>query len=134
VVEFLRTHRKPDVLIGTGSVRALRTLRDETPWAIRLLSVGNAGQLEQLKRNRQVLDLIDGVTIRHTLVAPAAGWLEEQGLIVLAWTVNSVRLLNELVRMGVDAVTTDNLAILELLGGGRQGEVAVAELVRSRRP
>jgi len=49
-------------------------------------------------------------------------WLKGEQVYVLAWTVNDLTRVNELVRLGVDAMTTDNLAIMELLGGQRRGE------------
>jgi len=36
-------------------------------------------------------------------------------LLILAWTVNDSQRLNELVRLGVDGITTANLAILQAL-------------------
>jgi glycerophosphoryl diester phosphodiesterase len=84
-----------------------------------------------LRSNPDRLSLIDGVTIRHTLLdEDAARWLREQHLIVLAWTVNDLPRTNELVRYGVDAITTDNLAIMELLGGQRRGENRLSRLER----
>ena len=41
---------------------------------------------------------------------------------IIAWTVNDLARVNELVRLGVDGITTDNLAILSLLGGRERTE------------
>ncbi len=60
-------------------------------------------------------------------------WLESTGLLVLAWTVNDLARLNELVQLGVDAITTDNLAIMELLGGQQRQEAWLGDRVRKRR-
>jgi glycerophosphoryl diester phosphodiesterase len=48
--------------------------------------------------------------------ANLVGWVHEHGLLILAWTVNDSQRLNQLVRLGVDSVTTANLAILRALG------------------
>lgn len=134
LIDFLHAHREPLAMVATGHVGALQTLHRQAPWVIRLLSVGSEASFQRLRGDQNLLDLIDGVTVRHALVTPSASeWLEERGLIVLAWTVNSVRRLNELVRLGVDGVITDNLTILELLGGDGRGEIVGSELARSRR-
>ena len=81
-----------------------------------------------LQADPTLVALVDGVTIRQDLLdEPTVDWLNERGLTALAWTVNDLTRVNELVRLGVDAITTDNLAIMELLGGQRRGE---APLVR----
>jgi glycerophosphoryl diester phosphodiesterase len=43
-------------------------------------------------------------------------WVHEQKQLILAWTVNDSQRLNHLVRLGVDRITTANLAILRALG------------------
>ncbi len=43
-------------------------------------------------------------------------WLRQHKLLVLAWTVNDGQRFNELVRLGVNGITTANLAILRALG------------------
>jgi glycerophosphoryl diester phosphodiesterase len=48
--------------------------------------------------------------------ANLVAWLHQHKLLILAWTVNDGRRLNELVRLGVDGITTANLAILRALG------------------
>jgi glycerophosphoryl diester phosphodiesterase len=42
-------------------------------------------------------------------------WAHRHKLLILAWTVNDSQRLNELVRLGVDGITTANLAILQAL-------------------
>jgi Glycerophosphoryl diester phosphodiesterase family len=43
-------------------------------------------------------------------------WVHAHRLVILAWTVNDSGNFNQLVRLGVDGITTDNLAILRTLG------------------
>jgi glycerophosphoryl diester phosphodiesterase len=42
-------------------------------------------------------------------------WAHQHGLLVVAWTINDSVRLNQLLRMGIDGVTTANLAILRAL-------------------
>jgi hypothetical protein len=124
--EFLRPRRRNHVVIATGKVSTLESFRDQAPLATRLLSIGNNWGFEDLRDDEELQELVDGVSIRHDLLDPERmAWLEGQDLIVLAWTVNDSERLNELVEGGVDAVVTDNLAIMELLGGGTKGETTL---------
>ncbi len=41
--------------------------------------------------------------------------LIDQDLILIAWTVNDLRQVNELVPLGVSGFTTENLAIIEIV-------------------
>jgi hypothetical protein len=113
----------PRVVISTPSVAALRTVRERQPAAILLYSVQSQTALHNLQDNPQLQNLIDGVSIREDLVdEDTVSWLRDRQLLVWVWTVNEIGRLNELVDLGVDAVTSDNLAILELLGGDQRGE------------
>ena len=70
-----------------------------------------------MRDNEQLLKLIDGVTIPAGLLnEDNMAWMKKLRLLVFAWTVNRLALVNELVRLGVSAITTDNFAIMELLG------------------
>ena len=128
---FLAARPDREVIIVTGNERALATFNERFPRAVPLLSVGSNRRLRDLRRQPDLVALVDGVTIRQGLLdADTAAWLEESGLLVRAWTVNDLERLNELVGMGVDAITTDNLAIMELLGGERRGEAWLRDRVR----
>ena len=83
-----------------------------------LLSVPDMGALEALEGSTGLRLIVDGVTIRESLLdATTMIWLKERDLMVVAWTVNDIERVNQLVYLGVDGITTDNLAILTLLGG-----------------
>jgi glycerophosphoryl diester phosphodiesterase len=61
-------------------------------------------------------DCIDAVSIFHQLVNPdVVDWAHRNRLRVLAWTVNDGPRLADLIRDGVDGVTTANLAIVRAL-------------------
>jgi glycerophosphoryl diester phosphodiesterase len=124
VARFLNS-RSPgrDVIVGSRSVDVLHTLSGQAPEAILLLSVSDAGTFEDLQANTALQDAIDGVTIRESLLdVDMAYWLENQNLLIIAWTVNDIQRVNELVQLGVDGITTDNLALITLLGTQQPGE------------
>ena len=126
LLAFLDEHRHANTIVSSRSMSTLRTFRAEAPWVIRLLSVPNEQTLEKLKNSPAMLADIDGVSIRQSVLdEDAATWLKGQKLLILAWVVNDAPRLNELVRLGIDAATTDNLAMIELLGGKRRAEAAL---------
>jgi glycerophosphoryl diester phosphodiesterase len=134
LLAFLAEHEDHEVVIATGNVRALQTFEARYPRAIRVLSVPNERRLRALQRDEGLIALIDGVTIRHRLVSEeSAAWLKARGLLILAWTVNDLSRVNELVNYGADGITTDNLAIMELLGGQQRGEATLGRGRTERR-
>jgi glycerophosphoryl diester phosphodiesterase len=116
LLPFLAAHRGVDVIVASRRVAVLRAVRERAPWARRFLSVGNRVALERALRDPFIDGIVQGVSIRHDLLdARTVRRLKQQDVVVLAWVVNDVPRLNRLLRYGVDGVTTDNLAILELL-------------------
>lgn len=121
VASFLRRHQDDPriVLVSSWDPVVLAYFQKETPWVGRLLSVGTQTAFDELQSNIDDLqrsNLIDGVAIIHDLLdRSTAGWLKEQDLLIFAWTVENLSRVNELTLLGVDAVVTDNLAILYLL-------------------
>ncbi|HVL24903.1 MAG TPA: glycerophosphodiester phosphodiesterase [Thermomicrobiales bacterium] len=124
VHDFLATHRRQhQVIIVTRDPASLRFFAGSMPEVIRYYSIGDQSQLTTLRENPELVRLIDGVSIRHTLLdEETTAWLTGQGLHVGAWTVNDLERANELIRMGVEGITTDNLALLALFGGQQRGE------------
>lgn len=119
VGDFLET-RPPtrQAIVSSRTPWVLQLLRARAPDAILLLSVPDDAALQALRTNDLLLDAIDGVTVRHTVLdADHAAWLAEEDLLVFAWTVNDLDRVNELMRLGVDGVTSDNLAIVNLFAG-----------------
>jgi len=106
-----------EVIVSSAAPSLLRQIATEVPSVRRFLSVPDRASLDRLQEDLALVAILDGVTIHHALLdEPTMGWLRARGLRVFVWTVNDVERINELVRLGVDGVTTDNLAILELLG------------------
>jgi hypothetical protein len=116
---FLATRPLRRVIVQTGDRDALRVLRRTIPSAQRLLLVFNARELERLRGDRELLAVIDGVSIRESVLsAPAQAWLQRRGLLTFAWPVNGERRMNELIARGIDGLITDRFDVMELLGDG----------------
>jgi hypothetical protein len=106
------------VIVATRDRATLQALAEREPAVVRLVGVSDEGQLHALQGDPDLVALVDGVTILQSLVTgETAAWLNGQRLLIAAWTVNDLTRVNELVHFGVDAITTDNLAIMELLSG-----------------
>ena len=127
--EFLNTHQdERQVIVSTRDPTTLTLLMSLAPTAFRFLSISTDEQLERLYGDAQLVATLDGVTIRQSLVTEESAMrLRELGLLIIAWTVNDLTRVNELVRFGVDGITTDNLAIMRLLGGEQRGERRLRE-------
>lgn len=124
VIEFLNSHPTSEpVLVSSRDAWVLRSIRIGAPHALLLLSVPDEATLNRIQHSEALIDLIDGITVRHTALTPeSATWLQMEGLLVFAWTVNDIDRVNELMTLGVDGITSDNLAIVTLLGGQARGE------------
>lgn len=106
------------VILSSREPQVLRTLRPLVPNAILLLSIPDLRTLNDLQGNDSLVNDLDGVTIRHSVLdADNVAWLRDNGLVIFAWTVNDLPRANELIGYGVDAITTDNLGIQTLLSG-----------------
>lgn len=118
VVSFVKRHPGDyQLVLASRSGSALQRLRAALPQAILLYSVATSDFLSSLMSNAKLLKVIDGVTIQYLLVDQSSmKWFKQQKLLVFAWTVNDLADVNALVKLGVTAVTTDNLAIMEILG------------------
>lgn len=133
VIAFLNARDDRQVIVTTDHRPTLEALRVSVPHAFRFLSVGTGDHLDALQSDPELSTLIDGVTIRETLLdEESAAWLRESGLMTLAWTVNDVGRMNELVKLGVNGITTDNLAIMQLLGGQERDEKLLARATYRR--
>lgn len=133
VIEFLNSHPTSEpVLVSSRDAWVLRSIRVGAPHALLLLSVPDEASLNRIQQSDALINLIDGITVRHTALSPeSAIWLQTEGLLVFAWTVNDIDRVNELITLGVDGITSDNLAVLTLLGGQARGE---RELPEAKKP
>jgi hypothetical protein len=134
VVEFLNARQGHEVIVSTRDRVSLTVLAAGAPQAYRFLSIGSLEHFGALQRDPLLAQLIDGVTIRAALLdETTAAWLHEQGLLIIAWTVDDLARVNELVALGVHGITTNNLAILELLGSQGNSETLLATARASER-
>ena len=105
------------VMIASGDASALLYLHSRLPDVTMLFSMGWPDAVHHLQSDPALQKAIGGVSVFQGLVdASLVAWLHQHELLILAWTVNDSRRFNELVRLGVDGITTANLAILRALG------------------
>lgn len=118
LVAFLAPRAKSRrVMIASGDPGALAYLHSRLPDATLLFSAGWPDAVHELQSDPALQKVIGGVSLFQGLAdANLVAWLHEHKLLVLTWTVNDSQRLNELVRLGVDGITTANLAILRALG------------------
>ena len=118
LVAFLAPRAKSRrVMIVSGDPSALLYLHSRLPDLTMLYSVGEPDAVQQLRSDPALQKDIGGVSIFQGLVtANLVAWLHQRKMFILAWTVNDSVHLNNLVRLGVDGITTANLAILRALG------------------
>lgn len=110
------------VIVVSGTANTLRLFAERAPEVLRFYGAGNGDRLSLIDDDPSFAAIVDGVTIRDYLIdEERAAWLEERHLLTVAWTVNDLARVNELVELGVDGITTDNLAIVGLLGGRENG-------------
>jgi Glycerophosphoryl diester phosphodiesterase family len=118
LVTFLTERsRSRRVMISSRDPGALRYLHRRLPDVTLLFSVAFPDAVHQLQSDHALQEVIGGTSVFQGLVdANLVTWMHQHKLIVLAWTVNESQRFNELVRLGVDGITTANLAILRALG------------------
>jgi len=104
------------VMISSRDSSALLYLHSRLPDVTMLFSVAGPDAVHQLQSDSTLQRSIGGVSVFQGLVdANLVTWVHAHRLVILAWTVNDSDRFNELVRLGVDGITTDNLAILRVL-------------------
>lgn len=128
--DFLADRRgQRQVIVVSGSPDTLRLFAEREPDVLRFFGAGNGDRLQLIDDDPEFAAIVDGITIRqHLIDEELAVWLEERNLLTVAWTVNDFERVNELIELGVDGITTDNLAIMKLLGGQQNGERRLAML------
>jgi glycerophosphoryl diester phosphodiesterase len=100
-------------MISSDDQEALLYLHTRLPDVTLLFSVNGPDALHQLQSDPTLQQAIGGASVFQGLVdANLVTWGHRHKLLVLAWTVNDSQRLNELVRLGVDGITTANLANL----------------------
>jgi len=104
------------VMISSRDQDALLYLHSRLPDVTLLFSVAGPDAVHQLQSDPALQKAIGGVSVFQGLVdANLVTWVHRHKLLILAWTVNDSQRLNQLVSLGVDGITTANLAILRVL-------------------
>ena len=117
VVVFLRAHAgSRRVMISSRDAGALLYLHARLPAVTMLFSVAGPDAVSRLRSDTTLQSAIGGVSVFQGLVnASLVTWAHAHRLLILAWTVSDGARFNQLVRLGVDGITTGNLAILKAL-------------------
>ncbi|HYI15187.1 MAG TPA: glycerophosphodiester phosphodiesterase [Thermomicrobiales bacterium] len=118
LVAFLDARPNEQVVLSSRNIDSLMRLKVRLPRAHMYLSVPNREQFDRLVVTHALAPQLDGVSMHHRFVdSEVMAVLKARDQRIIVWTVNDLTRVNELVRLGVDGITTDNLAILNLLGG-----------------
>jgi len=114
---FVAARARPGrVMISSRDPGALEYLHRRLPEATMLFTLAGPAAVGQLQSDPALRQAIGGVSAFQGLVdAGLVTWAHRHHLLVLAWTVNDSQRLNQLVALGVDGITTANLAILRAL-------------------
>lgn len=107
------------VMISTRDGEALRYLRTRLPTATLIFTTAFPDAVQRIRQSPPLVAAVNGITAFQGLVdRTLVTWAHQNHLLVLAWTVNDGARLNQLLALGVDGVTTQNLAILQALARG----------------
>lgn len=116
LVRFIEARPSEQQIIIVSSDRdALAYLDSALPETIELLSLSSGTDVDSLLENAGRIDGVDGISIPSwALTAGRIQTLKEHGYLIDAWTVNDIERLVELSALGVDIITTDNLAFFDM--------------------
>jgi glycerophosphoryl diester phosphodiesterase len=117
LVRFLDHRPDHPVMVSTRDGGAVEYLRPRLPVADTLLfSVPFPDAAAEIRSDRALTRAVGGLSVFQGLVdTDLVRWAHERHLLVLAWTVNDGARLNQLLHLGVDGITTGNLAVLQAL-------------------
>jgi glycerophosphoryl diester phosphodiesterase len=118
LVDFLTPRSKSQrVMISSGDQGALLYLHSALPDITLLYSVDGPNAVHQLTSNPMLQKTIGGASVFEGLVdSNLVAWVHEHKFLILAWTINDSQRFNQLIRLGVDGITTANLAVLRTTG------------------
>ena len=119
LVKFLDEHPGHSVMVSTRDAAAIEYLRPRLSAATTLLfSVAFPKAVTQIQSDGALTRAVGGISVFQGLVdTNLVRWAHQRNLLVLVWTVNDAKGLNRQLQMGVDGITTANLAILQALSG-----------------
>lgn len=116
LVRFIQARpTEQQILTVSKSQDALIYLDEELPDTVQILSIASGYEIDLLLENSDRVAGVEGISAPHWALTPhRIEGLKAHGYLIDAWTVNDVQLLVELTSMGVDAITSDNLAFFEM--------------------
>ena len=104
------------VMVSSPDRAAPLLLHHRVPTVALYYSVANPAAIDRLESDPTLVSMLAGVSAFQGLVDPnVLGWAHAHGLKVIAWTVDSGPRLAQLVGLGVDGITSANLAVLRAL-------------------
>jgi len=115
LLEFLDERRaETSVIVSSPDVHDLDRIVAAYPEVGRFLSIGSSCALAVFEARPETLQSVTGVSVRASLLDNhAAAMFRERGLAVIAWTVDDATALDRILALGVDGITTNNLAIID---------------------
>ena len=116
LVRFVEARPNDQQIIFVSSdPDALDYLDTAVPESIELLSLSSGTDIDVLLDHDGRMDGVDGISVPSwALTAGRIQALKERGYLIDAWTVNDIERLVELSALGVDIITTDNLAFFDM--------------------
>jgi len=116
LIRFLSARpTEQQILVVSRSQDALIYLGNSLPDTMGILSIATGYEMDLLLTKDDRIAGVDGVSVpQWTLTPERIEGLKEHGYLIDAWTVNDIERLVELTSLGVDAITTDNLAFFDM--------------------
>lgn len=119
LVRFIQARpTEQQILLVSKNEAALEFLGEQLPQTVQILSLATGNDVDRLLEVDERLGNLDGVSVPVWALSPhRVEGLKTRGYLIDAWTVNDTDRLVELTTMGVDAITTDNLAFFGMTVG-----------------
>jgi hypothetical protein len=117
LLDFLeKRHDDGNLIVSSPDLDALNRVADAYPDVDGVLSIGSLCRLAIVRADPDSLASLHGVSVRASLLdEDVVAAFHDEGLFVLAWTVDDLGGLDRVLELDVDAVATNNLAIIERL-------------------
>ncbi|MGY2894428.1 glycerophosphodiester phosphodiesterase [Deinococcus sp. UYEF24] len=112
IEQELRAARFQDVMVCGGYADTLAVLKDRLP-DIGVSLTPDAAFYRGFSAGLKALPFLDAVTVYWRAVGPELMWAaREEGLLVLAWTVDHQKIADHLLALGVHGLTSNNPEVL----------------------
>lgn len=119
VVTFLASRGHAKVMVVSPDPASVILLHRRFPDLMVVYSASSPEALQRLRSDPELASAVGGISLFQGLVDPdLVAWAHSNTLQVLAWTVDDGPRVDQLVRLGVDGITSANLDVLRALGSG----------------